>query len=56
MATEQGLSMLVVTGCGCALFVTSLCDVKFTFRSNVLAKFFDTMHIIMCALSLFIDV
>jgi len=51
-AHQQWRMVVIVTGC--ALCVTSHCDVKSRFQSNVLAKFFDTMHIIIHALSLFI--
>jgi len=49
---------MVVIVIGCALFVTSQHGVTANsrFKCNVLAKFFDTMHIIIHALSLFIVV
>jgi len=47
---------MVVTATGCAVFVTSHCDVKFTFQIQRFDEVFDTMHIIIHALSLFIVV
>jgi len=41
----QWRTLMVGIVTGCALFVTSHCDIKFTFSSNVLAKFVDTVHI-----------
>jgi len=46
--------VLIVTGC--ALFVTSHCDIRFTFQIQCFGEVFDTMHIIIHALSLFIVV
>jgi len=42
---------MVVVVTGCALFVTSHCEFKFTFQIQRFGEVFDRMHIIMHALS-----
>jgi len=54
MPEKQWRKAVIVTGC--ALFVMSHCDVKFTFQIQRFGKGFDTLPIIIYALSSFIVV
>jgi len=51
---HQRCAVVIVTGC--ALFVTSHCDGKFMFQIQRFGEVFDTVHMAIHALSLFVVV